>query len=289
MSSLSNIVNSANNAVAPAAKSTAPQQGSETRTSILPSMVPSGLGFFGSSYSPADAMLTPNQIGVSVGSSISDVVSAVKGVGFYGDQIGFGAPSTGLTRGMDLRPLGVNYFIKTGVKCSNGADMWHYMQGITQGDALGEKLKNVMADMGMPPLQGLAPGMIEDAENALNPAPLMNALFGSGYPQCKQVSMPVGDSYGHIADTTTGEPWISNPETARQEGGGWVQTRWVQDTDRKGDPVNLSRDQWVSAPKTYNPDGTPVQAEGFEALTSPVTMISVGILCLLAFALVKKR
>ena len=106
MSSLSNIVNSANNAVAPAAKSTAPQQGSETRTSILPSMVPSGLGFFGSSYSPADAMLTPNQIGVSVGSSISDVVSAVKGVGFYGDQIGFGAPSTGLTRGMDLREKG---------------------------------------------------------------------------------------------------------------------------------------------------------------------------------------
>ena len=289
MSSISNLVNSANNAVAPAASQSAPQQGTETRTSILPSMIPSDLGFFGSSYSPANAMLTPNQIGVSVGNNISDVVSAVKGVGFYGDQIGFGAPSTGLTRGMDLRPLGVNYFIKTGVKCSNGADMWHYMQGITQGDALGEKMKNVMADMGLPPLQGLAPGMIEDAEHALNPAPLINALFGSGYPQCKQVTMPVGDSYGHIADTTTGETWISNPETARQEGDGWVQTRWVQDTDRKGQPVNLSRDQWISAPKTHNPDGTPIQSEGFEALTSPITIISVGVLCLLAFAVVKKR
>jgi hypothetical protein len=289
MNSLNNIVNSANNAVAPAAAKTAPQQGTEKRTSILPSMIPSGLGFFGSPYSPADSMLTPNQIGVRVGSNISDVVSAVKGVGFYGDQIGFGAPSTGLTRGMDLRPLGVNYFIKTGVKCSNGADMWHYMQGITQGDALGEKMKNVMADMGMPPLQGLAPGMIEDAEHALNPAPLMNALFGSGYPQCKQATMPVGDSYGHIADTTTGESWISNPETARQEGGGWVQTRWVQDTDRNGNPVNLSRDQWAAAPKTYNPDGSPIEGEGFEVLTNPVTIISVGVLCLLAFAVVKKR
>jgi len=289
MNSLNNIVNSANNAVAPAAKASAPQQGTEKRTSILPSMIPSGLGFFGSSYSPADAMLTPNQIGVRVGSDISDVVSAVKGVGFYGDQIGFGAPSTGLTRGMNLRPLGVNYFIKTGVKCSNGADMWHYMQGITQGDALGQNVKKVMADMGMPPLQGLAPGMIEDAANALNPAPLMNALFGSGYPQCKLATLPVGDSYGKIADSNTGEPWISNPETARREGGGWVQSRWVQDTDRNGNPVNLSRDQWVSAPKTYNPDGTPIQSEGFEALTSPVTIISVGVLCLLAFAVVKKR
>lgn len=289
MNSLNNIVNSANNAVAPAAVKTAPQQGNEKRTSILPSMIPSGLGFFGSPYSPADSMLTPNQIGVQVGSNISDVVSAVKGVGFYSDQIGFGAPSTGLTSGMDLRPLGVNYFIKTGVKCSNGADMWHYMQGITQGDALGEKMKNVMADMGMPPLQGLAPGMIEDAKNALDPSPLMNALFGSGYPQCKQATMPVGDSYGKIADSTTGEPWISNPETARQEGGGWVQTRWIQDTDRRGNPVNLSRDQWAAAAKTHNPDGTPIEPEGFEALTSPVTIISVGVLCLLAFAFVKKR
>jgi hypothetical protein len=289
MNSLTNIVNSANNAVAQAAAKTAPQQGTEKRTSILPSMIPSGLGFFGSSYSPADAMLTPNQIGVRVGSNISDVVSAVKGVGFYGDQIGFGAPSTGLTRGMNLRPLGVNYFIKTGVKCSNGADMWHYMQGITQGDALGQNMKKVMADMGMPPLQGLAPGMIEDAANALNPAPLMNALFGSGYPQCKLATLPVGDSYGKIADSNTGEPWISNPETARQEGGGWVQSRWVQDTDRNGNMINLSRDQWVSALKTHNPDGTPIQSEGFEALTSPVTIISVGVLCLLAFAVVRKR
>lgn len=288
--STSNLTNSANNSVVPTPNQSAPQQGSETRTSILPSMVPSGIGFFGSPYKPADAMLTPSQIGVEVGDSMDSVINAVKGVGFYSDQIGFGAPSTGLTQGMPLQPLGVNYFIKTGVSCSNGADMWQYMQGITQGDALGDKLKMVMAEMGLPPLQGLAPGMIEDAENALNPSPLINALFGSGYPQCKQVTMPVGDSYGRIADPDTGEVWISNPETAVNNGNGYTQTYWIQDTDSQGNPVNLTRDQWVAAPKTFNPDGTPAQTqEAFKnMMTKPSTIIVVGVLCLLALAFVKK-
>ena len=290
--STSNLTNSANNSVVSGPNQSAPQQGSETRTSILPSMVPSGIGFFGSPYKPADAMMTPPQIGVEVGDSMDSVINAVKGVGFYSDQIGFGAPSTGLTQGMPLAPLGVNYFIKTGVSCSNGADMWQYMQGITQGDALGDKLKMVMAEMGLPPLKGLAPGMIEDAENALNPSPLINALFGSGYPQCKQVTMPVGDSYGRIADPDTGEVWISNPETAVNNGNGYAQTYWIQDTDSQGNPVNLTRDQWAAAPKTFNPDGTPAQTqqqEAFESMmTRPSTIIVVGVLCLLALAFVKK-
>ena len=267
-----------------------PQQGSEKRTSILPSMAPSGIGFFGSPYSPADAMKTPTQIGVTVGNRMGDVVNAVKGVGFYMDQIGFGAPSTGLTSGMPLKPLGVNYFIKTGATCSNGANMWNYMQGITQGDALGKKVQKAMSDMGLPPLQGLAPGMIEDAENALNPAPLMNSLFGSGYPQCKQVTMPVGDAYGNISDPDTGEAWISDPNTAINTGNGYVQTRWVQDTDSKGNPINLTRDEWVAARKTFHPDGTPIKKEGFQdVLTHPCSIVDVGALCFLALAFVRKR
>lgn len=289
--STSNLTNAVNNSVVPAPNQSAPQQGSEKRTSILPSMVPSGIGFFGSPYKPADAMLTPPQIGVEVGNDMGDVINAVKGVGFYSDQIGFGAPSTGLTQGMPLQPLGVNYFMKTGLSCSNGADMWQYMQGITQGDALGEKLKMVMSEMGLPPLKGLAPGMVEDAENALNPSPLINALFGSGYPQCKQVTLPVGDAYGRIADPDTGEVWISNSDTAVNNGNGYVQTYWVQDTDRQGNPVNLTRDQWVAAQKTFNPDGTPVQTKQQEAfenfMTRPTTVIAVGVLCLLGLAFVK--
>ena len=292
MSSLQNLTNTANNSVVPSPNESNPQQGSEKRTSILPSLIPSGIGFFGSPYQPANAMMTPPQIGVEVGDSMDSVIGAVKGVGFYSDQIGFGAPSTGLTQGMPLQPLGVNYFLKTGLSCSNGAEMWQYIQGITQGDALGDKLKNVMAEMGLPPLKGLAPGMIEDAENALNPSPLLNALFGSGYPQCKQVTMPVGDAYGRIADPDTNENWIGDTTGIQQTGNGYVQTRWVQDTDRQGNPVNLTRDKWIAAPKSYNSDGTPVTSpvkEAFEnIMTKPTTIITVGVLCLLALAFVHK-
>jgi hypothetical protein len=286
-----NIINSANNAVAPSFKKTVPQQGNEQRTTMLPTMVPSDIGPLGSSYSPADAMKTPGQIGVKVGDSMGDVINAVKGVGFYMDQIGFGAPSTGLTSGMPLQPLGVNYFLKTGVKCSNGADMWQYIKGITEGDALGQKVKNSMEEMGLPPLKGLAPGMIEDMKYALNPEPLISALFGSGYPQCKQVTYMVGDSYGNIRDSSTGESWISNPELAIYTGNGYVQTRWVQDTDRKGDPINLSRDQWLSMPKTFNPDGSPnKQYDTFEDIvTSPTSIITIGILCVIMLGVIKRK
>jgi uncharacterized membrane protein len=40
--------------------------------------------------------------------------------------------------------------------------MWDYIQGIPDGSALGEKMKQTMAKMKLPPLRGLAPGMIED-------------------------------------------------------------------------------------------------------------------------------
>jgi hypothetical protein len=287
--STSNLINAANNSVVSNPNESKPQQGSENRTSILPNMIPEGIGFFGSPYKPANAMMTPPQIGVQVGDSMGDVINAVKGVGFYTDQIGFGAPSTGLTTGMPLKPLGVNYFIKTGLTCSNGAEMWQYMQGIPQGDALGEKLKMTMAEMGLPPLKGLAPGMIEDAENALNPGPLMNAIFGSGYPQCKQVTMAVGDAYGRIMDPDTNEDWIGDSTGLQQSPDGYIQIRWVQDTDRLGNPINLTREQWAAAQKTFNSNGTPInKKEGFENfMTKPATVITVGVLCLLAIAFVK--
>jgi hypothetical protein len=265
-------------------------QGSEKRNSILPSSTSSGIGMLGSSYSPADAMKTPNQIGVKVGNSMDDVINAVKGVGFYTDQIGFGSPSTGLTNGMPLKPLGVNYFMKTGMTCSNGAKMWQYIQGIPDGSALGKNVKNAMSAMGLPALQGLAPGMLEDVKHALDPGPMMNALFGSGYPECIQVTLPVGDAYGRIRDDTTGEPWIADPDTAIRSGDGYVQKRWIQNKDSDGNPVNLSREEYNAAKKNFNPDGTPKNSDAFvNMLTQPATIVVVGVLCLLAFGMMKKR
>jgi len=265
------------------------QQGSEKRSSILPNMSISASDF-GSSYSPADAMMTPVQLGVNVGSSMGDVVNAMKGVGFYTDQIGFGASSTSLTSGMNLQPLGINYFLNTGKECSNGATMWHYMQGIPTGDALGEGVKRAMDEMGLPALRGLAPGMIEDAKHALNPAPLMNTLFGSGYPQCKLVTLHVGDAYNRIQDPTTGEYWISDPKTAENNGTEFTQTRWVQDTYPNGDPKNLDKEAWDNTKKEYNSDGSLKTTSGFiNYMGTPNRMIVVGILCLIAYGMFKRR
>lgn len=61
--------------------------------------------------------------------------------------------------------------------------------------------------MKLPKLRGLAPGMLEDAKDALNPMPLLQATFGSAYPKCTQVSLPVGDISGKIK-SENGDEWI---------------------------------------------------------------------------------
>jgi hypothetical protein len=268
------------------------KQGNEDRSSILPSNSPAGLGFFGSPYSVADSLLTPAQVGVHKGDEMGAVIDSVKGMGFYIDQIGFGESSNSFTKGMPLKPLGINYFMNTGQQCSNGADMYQYYEGIPKGDALGKRVQTAMKEMGLPALRGLAPGMLEDAFGALNPSPLLNAMLGTGYPQCKLVTNMVGDAYGHIADPVTGENWIETPETATRGSDNMMyQSRWVQDTDSNGNAISLDREKWAAEPKSYNPDGTKkVEISGFtDMLTRPSTVALVGIVLVVAFGLLRSK
>ena len=247
---------------------------------------PNDIGFFGSPYSPADSMLTPADIGIKIGNSMDDVVQGIKGVAFYTDQIGFGEPSTGLSKDMGLKPLGVNYFVKTGIQCSNGADMWYYMKGIPQGDVFGETVKNAMSSMGLPALRGLAPGMVEDAKNALNPIPLVTALTGAGYPQCTlSPLLQVGDLSGKKEDPVTGESWISDPDSAKKIDGLYYQQKMVQAVTAKGEPINLTKEQWTSDAKIYDKNGKLL--EKFESYVNPCSAIVIGILCIFAFGIMK--
>jgi len=267
------------------------QKGNETRTSILPSAAPQGLGFFGSPYNPADALPTPKQIHVEDGDSLDSVINAVKGVAYYTDTIGFGQSTNVLSRGMGLKPLGVNYFMNTGQICSNGATMYQYFQGIPTGNALGEKVGKAMAEQNLA-LKGLVPGMMEDVEGALNPSPLLNAMLGSGYPQCKPFTGVVGDMNGNIADPDTGVPWIENPELAKRGNGGRMyQTRWILDTDSNGNGITLTKDQWNKTPKTMNSDGTPKSQESFvsSTLTTASKIAVVGILLALGYGILRRR
>jgi len=255
------------------------QMGNDKRPNALPVKDASGPGFLGPNYNPADEMLPPASIGVRRGGDLNDVMGAVKGVIYYGDMIGFGQSSSSFTRGMPgLKPLGVNYFVNSGLTCSNGATMWEYVETIPTGNALGSKVKDAMSAMNLPLFRGMAPGMLEDAQSALNPFPVINAVVGSGYPQCKLVKKPVGDADGKIYNVDG--VLLVDPSGLIEEGGRYYQEHWIQDRNVTGqkrpgesddshfarsDPIQLGYDVWDSTPKIYGDNGCLLDPAGNDA------------------------
>ena len=131
--------------------------------------------------------------------------------------------------------------------------MWYYVDGVPDGSAVGKTVKEALRRSGLPALRGLAPGMLEDAKAGLDPKPVVAALLGSGYAQCRKVTLPVGDTFGNISNPKTKEKWILG--NVEMKGRIPHQTRWVQDVDAAGNPIYLFVDEWDKAPKTHCPDG----------------------------------
>jgi hypothetical protein len=234
--------------------------------SILPkpAVKTTGPGITGPDYSFAESVPMPSAIGVHDGDDFASVMGGVKGVAYYTDMIGFGGPSTFLDNNMGLKPIGVNFWLKSGLQCSNGADMWTYVAGIPTGNAMGKTLAKGLSDAGMPALKGLAPGIMEDVGAALDPYPIMSSVFGTGYPSCKRVEELVGDQDGKIFKTDENGKkiyYIENPETVVNRGGLSYQTRWALDH-------NISYAEWSKVPKTLCPDGSTKNANGKCAVES---------------------
>lgn len=249
--------------------------GSDSRANVLPVKEPSGPGFLGPSYNPADEMYTPAAIGVRRGGDLDDVLGAVKGVIYYGDMMGFGEPSSGFTRGMPgLRPLGVNYYVNSGLICSNGATMWEYVRTIPDGSALGQKVKTAIQEVGLPQLRGMAPGILEDAKSALDPFPVINAVIGSGYPKCKLVKNEVGDFDGKIRNVDG--VLMVDEVGLMKEGSKHYQERWVQEMDGGGWPIQLAYDEWEKAPKTHKENGCVGDRKANPGLHEPAFCKSQG-------------
>lgn len=225
--------------------------GAEDRKQILPTPpIPKTPGILGPDYSFADNLKLPGEVGVRTGDDFASVADSIKAVGYYVDMIGFGEPSSGLTRGMPLTPLGVNTWMKTGQTCSNGAEAWQYVEGIPTGGALGKRFADGLKSAGFPAMRGLAPGILEDVQGALNPKPLLQAVFGSAYPQCTFVKKPVGDQDNRLQNKD-GAYYVDNPETV-EKGTPNVQGRWMP-------TASMSREDWDKTPKTHCPDGYPVK------------------------------
>ena len=262
------------------------QIGAEIRSNILPKADPAGPGFLGPKYNPSDFVPLPGDIGVRRGDNLSDVTNAVRGVAYYADTIGFGESSNPLTSGMDFQHFGVNYFMKTGARCSNGADMWMYVETIPKGDALGKRVQKGLTSAGLPAMRGLAPGMLEDVESALDPRPVIGALFNGAYPSCRKVTYSVGDEKGRVSDPESGELWIEGPVEIKD--GKPSQTRWIQDN-------MMSREEWENDKKTMNPDGTPITAqktrEGFQGSLTGVelaTALVLGAVAIITFRFIRR-
>jgi len=124
----------------------------------------------------------------------------VRGVKYYVDAIAFGNsvpfPGTGPDDRMKQSPMGLRYFFNTGMSCSNGADMYQYMNMIPNGlpGGMGAGLKKKLGSN----LQGLAAGALQDSFDAMNPRPMFKAVMGTGFPKCKLQEGPVGDANGNL-------------------------------------------------------------------------------------------
>jgi hypothetical protein len=201
----------------------------------------------GPQYDYTGEMSAPSEIGIRLGDgSWGGIQRAIGGIDYYGDALGYGT-STGFAKGagQEQHPMGLNFFVKTGGTCSNGADMYDYVSTIPTGvpGRLGNEIKKTLGVN----LQGLAPGIMDDALAALNPLPMFDAMAGTGFAKCKKISLPVGDINGALrsrnADVTT--PWIDTATTkVFYQNGKPYETHWVFDSW-------ISADEYNSTSKTY--------------------------------------
>jgi hypothetical protein len=240
--------------------------------STPPPAINDDYGFFGPDYSFADSIPLPGEVGARHEASFGAILDSVGAVNYYMDTIAFGGPT--FFDGHNPQPMGIRYYLNTGMKCSNGATMSEYYDGVTRGDLLGERVAAGLASAGLPGLKGLAPGMLENARDALDPRPIFAAVTASGYPVCQQVACPVGDVNGVINDPS-GNPFIKG-QTMTVNGRPY-QTRWVQAYDSDGNPIQQTKDEFAATPKCYNADGSYMDQppEGCAA-TEPAAGSSAG-------------
>lgn len=198
-------------------------------------------------YSFSDEIAAPRDLGIRRQASFEAIADSLTGVNYYMDTIGFGAP-TGIAQlrggafANTQRPLGLRFFVNTGLQCSNGAAMHEYISTIPQGDSLGKPVQGALKKMQLPPMKGLVPGILEDTKDSLNPNNLFSAFQASGYPACKKERQPVGDSRNQIrSQLDPAAVWIQGPVQMRD--GVPTQEQWILDRW-------ITKEEWTAEPKS---------------------------------------
>ena len=217
--------------------------------------LPDASALIGPVYDYSGELKSPTDIGIHAGDgSLEGIGRAAAGVDYYAGALGYGQ-SVGLSAdqgGMSQSPMGLNFFLKVadakmGAACSNGASMYEYVSTVPEGipGPLGDKLAQQMGGIR---LQGLAPGIINDAADALNPAPFFSAAIGSGFPPCKQMTAPVGDAQGNLRSKNPNvtRPWIDASKEKLTKGGDgkYYATHWVFDKWISGDEYDKTQKKY---------------------------------------------
>ena len=178
-----------------------------------------GLMALGPYYDYSNELKYPSELGIQrdgdIWSGPGQIIKNVTGVQYYVDSMAFGTPTYpsaggyGPMESIAQSPLGLNYFFNTGQQCSNGADMYQFMSTIPSG-LPGDMGKGLKEKLGAN-LQGLAPGVLQDSFEAMNPVPMLNAVMGTGYPKCKLMESPVGNADGELKSRFPKPIYNANP------------------------------------------------------------------------------
>jgi hypothetical protein len=238
-------------------------------------------------YNYADELKYPSEIPIQRDGDIMSGPGAIEknviGVQYYVDAMATGT-SVGAVKDygdMTQAPMGLNYFVDTGLQCSNGAPMNQYISTIPKGlgGAVGAKLRAAVGG----PLQGLAPGVLQDTVSALNPMPYFDAATGTGYPKCTLMEAPVGnvdgqlqsrwgkpvDKYGTMVPNVWVDPTkekVYYKTLPPGDGSKYVPSgpqpfvrRWVFDKWISQDEYNWTQDQLKKMGLFYGPSSVPDQ------------------------------
>ncbi len=238
-------------------------------------------------YSFVDELKGPTELGIRRDGSFKQVANSIAGINYYMDAIGFGHSTVyAKEKGgvyAEQKPLGLRFFTKTGQVCSNGAPMYEYISTIPTGNLMGERVTNELRRMRFPELQGLAPGILEDAISATNPKPALEAVKG-GYAKCKKIRERVGSN--EVPYIRSRLPpyklWISDGDLEFDWHGVPYLTRWVLDEW-------ITQKEWDCTPKTEAPPLPPKpknKSEGFENQQEKSQLYATLLLGILGISLI---
>ena len=145
-------------------------------------------------------ILTPAQLGMSAGSSLSNIEDGVAGLVNYIHLLVEGTSPASATG----KPLGNRYFIKTNQNCVNIMDNSNVTRslyvnnipsgglGLVQDGAMGQNFTS---------FRGLLPGALEDILS-LSKIDFMSAFSSVSLPKCQSVTLQTIDNHNNIGYDT---------------------------------------------------------------------------------------